>query len=275
MSPAGVVDSIVLDGSGRSVVLLHGGPGLSDYMGLLASETAGWRTIRYQQRGLPPSPTEGPFTIACHLEDLRAVLDAAEVDQAMLLGHSWGAHLALQAALSLGERVSGLVLVDPFGVVEDGGALALAQELNERMLPENRTWAAEVDEALAAGSATAEDATAYLAIRWPGYFADPAAAPGLPNGFAVSLACNGETMSAVFAELASGFAERLADLTTPTEILTGELSPLPPAAGAEIARRMRDARLTVVPRAGHLPWHEQPGCVRDALARLGERVAAG
>jgi pimeloyl-ACP methyl ester carboxylesterase len=42
-------------GEGPPLLLLHGGPGLSDYMSLLGAETAGWRSIGYQQRGIPPS----------------------------------------------------------------------------------------------------------------------------------------------------------------------------------------------------------------------------
>ncbi|MGH2844248.1 MAG: alpha/beta fold hydrolase, partial [Solirubrobacteraceae bacterium] len=144
VSDVSVVDSMRVDGSGPALVMLHGGPGLSDYMALLDGETVGWRRVFYQQRGLSPSPVEGPFTVARHLADLRSVLDAAGVERAVLLGHSWGTHLGLQAALVMPDRVAALVLVDPFGIVDDGGAVALAEALNERLLPENRARAAEV-----------------------------------------------------------------------------------------------------------------------------------
>ena len=36
---------------------------------------------------------------------------------------------------------------------------------------------------------------------------------------------------------------------------------------------MRDAEVTVIPEAGHLPWHEHPGCIAAALARLSERIS--
>ena len=49
--------------AGRNLLLLHGGPGLGDYMDLLGEETSGWRTISYQQRGLLPSTQHGPFDI--------------------------------------------------------------------------------------------------------------------------------------------------------------------------------------------------------------------
>jgi hypothetical protein len=40
----------VQDGQGFPLLLLHGGPGLTDYMALLDGETEGFRRIRYQQR---------------------------------------------------------------------------------------------------------------------------------------------------------------------------------------------------------------------------------
>lgn len=48
-------------GDGPPLLLLHG-PGLSDDMSRLGAETAGWRSIAYQQRGIAPSATGGPFT---------------------------------------------------------------------------------------------------------------------------------------------------------------------------------------------------------------------
>ena len=56
-------------GEGDDLLLLHGGPGLSDYMDLVEGETAGWRTIRYQQRGLSPLTVEGPFSVERHVAD--------------------------------------------------------------------------------------------------------------------------------------------------------------------------------------------------------------
>jgi pimeloyl-ACP methyl ester carboxylesterase len=129
MATIGVLDSITVEGEGRTVVLLHGGPGLVDYMGLLDAETAGWRRVRYQQRGHAPSAVGGPFTVQQNLEDLISVLDDSVADRCVVLGHSWGGHLALQAALAVPERIDGVALIDPFGSVADGGAIAMAEAL--------------------------------------------------------------------------------------------------------------------------------------------------
>ena len=71
------------------MLVLHGGPGLSDYTAPLAAElTDAFRVIRYQQRGLAPSATSGPFSISQHVADAIAVLDAAGAGRAYLIGHS-------------------------------------------------------------------------------------------------------------------------------------------------------------------------------------------
>jgi NAD(P)-dependent dehydrogenase (short-subunit alcohol dehydrogenase family) len=52
------------------VLILHGGPGLSDYTAPLAAElTDAFTVISYQQRGLAPSVTSGPFTVSQHVAD--------------------------------------------------------------------------------------------------------------------------------------------------------------------------------------------------------------
>ena len=79
---------------------LDGGPGLSDYTAPLADELAdGFRVLRYQQRGLAPSVTTGPFSVEQHVADAVAVLDAAGAGRAYVVGHSWGGHLAMHLAV--------------------------------------------------------------------------------------------------------------------------------------------------------------------------------
>jgi proline iminopeptidase len=264
----GVLESITVEGEGRTLVLLHGGPGLVDYMALLEAETEGWRRIRYQQRGHPPSPISGPFTVQQHLEDLIAVLDGSATERCVLLGHSWGGHLALQAALAVPGRIDGVALIDPFGSVADGGAIAMAETLAARLLPENRQRAAKVGEQIAAGDLSDELGAEFLALQWPGYFADPEQAPPLPPGLLLNLTCNGETMASVFGELQSGFADRLAGCELPVELVVGESSPIPFAVSEQTADLLPKSQITIIPDAGHLPWHERSGCVRAALARL-------
>jgi proline iminopeptidase len=255
-------------GTGFPLVLLHGGPGLSDYMYLLSSETAGWRTITYQQRGLAPSTTDGPFTVAQHVADTLAVLDGLGIDRAVLLGHSWGCHLALQVAVAHPQRVTGLALIDPPGPTGDGGLVEFVEELDKRLPPSEAARAESVGARLIGPDPSDADATESVALRWPGYFADPSAAPPLPSDFRVSLICNAETIGSLFEALNGAFAESLRQLAVPAVFILGAESPLRPRNGQQTAALMPDAEVDIVAGAGHLPWVETPGCVFAALSRL-------
>lgn len=131
-----------------------------------------------------------------------------------------------------------------------------------------RQRAVEVGEEIAAGDLSDELGTEFLALQWPGYFAEPERAPQAPAGWRLNLTCNGETMASVFGELQSGFADRLAGCELPIELVVGESSPIPFAVSQQTAGMLPESQITIIPGAGHLPWHEQPGCVRAALARL-------
>ncbi len=90
-------------GNGPALLFLHGGPGVNEYSGLFAPEAGGWRFITFQQRGVTPSTTDGPYTVEQNVADAVAVLDARGVDRAVVVGHSWGGHLALAQGRQAGH----------------------------------------------------------------------------------------------------------------------------------------------------------------------------
>jgi pimeloyl-ACP methyl ester carboxylesterase len=265
--------ALVLDGSitgslvgdGPPVLVLHGGPGLSDYTAPLAAELDGFRMIRYQQRGLAPSVTSGPFDVSQHVADAVAVLDAAGADRAYVLGHSWGGHLAMHLAVQHPDRLLGLVLVDPLGAVSDGGAGDLDRNLSSRIPPELAARARELDERAMAGEGSEEDALEGLAIVWPGYFASPDKAPPMPP-LRISVECYAETFASINEHFQQHTLEQsLPSLQLSAVFLLGAESPIPPEHGIASAELIPGARFVVEADCGHFPWLERPGSVRHAL----------
>jgi pimeloyl-ACP methyl ester carboxylesterase len=256
-------------GDGPPVLVLHGGPGLSDYTAPLAAELAdGFRVLRYQQRGLAPSVTSGPFSVDQHVADAMDVLDAAGADRAYVLGHSWGGHLAMHLAVRHPGRVLGLVIADPLGAVPDGGASEMGQNLSGRIRPELAARAQELDERAIAGEGTPEEAMESVAIVWPGYFSSPDKAPPMPP-LRLSVECYAETLASVQEHFGQRTLERsLPALTMPAVFVLGADSPIPPSYGAATAALIPGARVQVEENCGHFPWIEHPGSVRKALEQV-------
>jgi pimeloyl-ACP methyl ester carboxylesterase len=256
-------------GTGSAVLILHGGPGLSDYTQPLATELGdGFHVIGYQQRGLSPSTTAGPFDIERHVADTVAVLDAAGAERAYLIGHSWGGHLAMQLAIRHPHRVLGLVVTDPLGAVPDGGVSDMERNLAARIPPSQAQRARELDQRAMAGHGTAEDALESLTILWPGYFADPQNAPPMPP-LRVAPGCYAGTFHSIQWHFDHKTLEQaLPSLTTPTVLLLGADSPIPPTHGIATAALIPNGHHHIEPRCGHFPWLERPSSVKAALTSI-------
>ena len=253
------------EGTGREILLLHGGPGLSDYTEMLLGELDGFQVASFQQRGLAPSRTDGPYDVPTAVADVVEVLDELGWRAPVVIGHSWGGHLLLHLLVAHPERVGAALVVDPLGGVGDGGMEAFNAEMDARVPEHLRARARELDDALMAGAGTEGDALESMTLYWASYFADRrcvAPMPALRFGLEVSR----DMWPSILAEL-PGLAARLEGVTTPTRFVHGERSPMPVTASTDTARVL-GAEVDVVPDAGHFAWFERPGCVRSGLDRL-------
>ena len=248
------------------MLILHGGPGLSDYTTSLADELVdGFTVYRYQQRGLAPSTLDGPFTIETHVADAVAVLDAIDAPQVFLIGHSWGGHLAMHIAATHPDHLLGLVVVDPLGVVGDGGESDMVRIMAERTTPEAAARAAELDERAMRGEGTPGDAMEAFSLVWPAYFATPEQAPPMPE-MRISLACYSETWESIHGELSrQTLAPLLGGFQAPTVFVLGAGSPIPPRHGVASAALIPGAKTDILDGCGHFLWLERPGVIRAAL----------
>jgi pimeloyl-ACP methyl ester carboxylesterase len=116
----GIRMHVVEAGSGLPVLLCHGFPELwySWRHQLTALAKAGFRVIAPDQRGY--GETEAPQAIESYsihylVGDLIGLLDALEIDKAVIVGHDWGGLVVWQMALLAPHRVAGVVGVNtPF-----------------------------------------------------------------------------------------------------------------------------------------------------------------
>lgn len=122
------------DAAQPTVVFIHGV--LNDHsVWILQSRYLahhGWNVLAVDLPGHCKSGGEAPASVEEAADFIGALLDAAGVQRAALVGHSWGSLIALEAAARLKERVSHLVLVGTAFPMKVSPALIEAS-LNEPM----------------------------------------------------------------------------------------------------------------------------------------------
>ncbi|WP_327675281.1 MULTISPECIES: alpha/beta hydrolase [unclassified Streptomyces] len=251
------------------VVLLHGGPGLPDYLGEVAAMLGDLAPVyRYDQRGTGRSPWQGRHSLARHVADLAELLDTWDAPRAVLIGHSYGTDLASRFCLAHPDRVAGMLLMcGPFvgdwrtGYrAERGRRMSAAQQARRQALEEvpERTEEQEVE---------------LLTLSWFTDHADPErgwdrAAEAARRRRPVNWSMNAELGTDGRADpLDARLDELRACLPTRTELLGGAEDPRPIAALAALGFRL-DLPLTRIEGAGHEPWLERPDAVRAHLRRF-------
>src|SRR5690606_12325381 len=99
-----------------TVYYLHGGPGYNSasFREIAGGDLEDLDMIYADQRGAGRSTGDGGSDVALLAADVLAVMDALDVRRAALLAHWFGALVAVRAARTSPERVTRLVLVNPW-----------------------------------------------------------------------------------------------------------------------------------------------------------------
>jgi 3-oxoadipate enol-lactonase len=218
---------------------------------LVPALAEGHRVIRVDNRGAGRTGDVpgAPYTVETMAADCLAVLDAAGVGAAHVVGISMGGLMAQEIALTSPERVRSLCLVAthpgiPHAVMNPEATAMLMkrgqltpQEAAEASVPFNYAPATpreRIEEDWAVRFPLAATNEGYLAqvmgsSRWDGY-------------------------------------DRIARITAPTLVVHGELDALvPPENGRIIAGRIPGAELVMIPNANHVLMTDQPEQVSKVL----------
>jgi pimeloyl-ACP methyl ester carboxylesterase len=254
-------------GTGRPALLLHGGAAVPDYtQGCAAALDGLFSTIRYTQRGTPPSEAGPPYSVEAHTADALAVLDAFELERAWAIGHSWGGHLALHLLVAHPDRLEGVLCIDPLGadpsVFDDFGA-AVGPKLTAEQVARNE----EIEERRRAGVVQEADLIERFAAVWPHYFAGGRVSvpPPAHVGVESSIGTN-RSLSEHFERRT--LARSLPAARLPALFVHGEEDPLPVRSSTETAALIPGARVETISACGHFPWAERPEAFRAAVERL-------
>ncbi|MFF0659515.1 alpha/beta fold hydrolase [Micromonospora tulbaghiae] len=255
-------------GTGSPLVLCHGGPGMWDYLGPVArllDDHA--RVVRWDQRGCGRSQRRGPYTVARFVADLDAVRENLAGPRMALLGHSWGAHLALRYAIEHPARVSHLIYVSGTGIdAERGWHPHYERNLRRRLGPHLDRW-----EALGAGDRTPAEEREWAVLQWSADFADPDAALRHAEEMATPwLGLNRDCNQAINAEVKRelrdpDIATRCRTLDLPVLIIDGPEDIRPRWGVDSLHQALPNCERVSLHGSGHLPWVENPDDFRRAV----------
>lgn len=120
----------VIKGAGRPVVLVHGNPGsCQDWARLyvpLATRYCGYAFDR-PGHGHSDRPNHRPITVNVQAEMLHTALKELNIEDPILVGHSWGGALVLAYALEFPDDLAGAVLLAPAAYESDDGVSFLTK----------------------------------------------------------------------------------------------------------------------------------------------------
>jgi 3-oxoadipate enol-lactonase len=237
-----------IDGEGPDLVLVHAGlADLRMWDPLVALLANRFRIVRYDMRGFGETTTEaGRFSPS---DDLAALLSALEIERCVLVGASFGGHIALELAATRPDLVERLVVIDP---------PLSGWDWSE----DTRSFFAAEDEALEGGRI--KEAVRLNVERFAG-LADAGVqeqvAEMQERAFRLHLAVECDPV-----EIDPPLSERLTDIPVPVTVVHGEYDVEDFVAIAHtLAERLPSATLHCVARAGHLPALERPEAVADLI----------
>jgi pimeloyl-ACP methyl ester carboxylesterase len=202
------------------------------------------------------------YTVTAAAHAVLGVLDALRVLRPVWVGCSYGAHVAVRAALDHSSRVAALVLVSPGGIDPEIHPTA-ADRFGESQMRSRSVNAVALALDALVGSETPET-IAFRARRLSLHA--QAERPGGSDYRAIARSAEG-SLSDTAAHQLDALSGKL-----PVEVFHGDRDPLIRPAVVKAAASRLGARLTTLPDVGHLPWLEAPdavaGCVRRALRGL-------
>ena len=245
-----------------TVVFLHGigggKKGFQSSVNFFADH--GFRALAWDMPGYGTSQLHGTLSFESLAASLETLLDAAQVEKAVLVGHSMGGMVALQAYTHCPSRIAGMVIAasSPAFGHQDGDFQR--QFVAQRLAP------------LDAGQSMADVANRLIpGMVGPDSLTEGAGLAQYPAGLALAHACMSAVPPSTYRAALNAlvkFEQRAAlpSIKVPTLCLAGEHDKTaPPEVLRRMAQKIEGAEYECIAGVGHLMGFEKEAPFHDAV----------
>ena len=243
------------EGSGPAVVFLHGFPFNRSMWRDQFEALKGHRMIAPDLRGLGETVADDAIaTMDQMAHDVAALLDALQLERAVVCGLSMGGYVALEFCHFFPERVNGLVLAGTRAPADNAEEKQNRERQATRLLAEGMKGIAdETLPKLLARETLAGKAEVVNRVRQMIDSTDPRGAAAAQRGMAAR----------------RDYSAGLARINVPTLVVVGREDTIRPLSDAQFMHdNIRKSRLEVIENAAHVSNMEQPGVFNAAFSQF-------
>lgn len=254
-----------LKGAGNPILFLSGGPGappesLASIVDYLSDNN---KTILLHQRGTGLSGNNKvdwtTITLDKYIADIDNIIEKEKIDQLYIVGHSWGAILALEYLTRKPANIKGLILLGSSGYTLD-----FVQEMNDEIF--KRMTSAEKDSlqvyfnklSTIKDSSLANDLQGKIGVlTLSKQFYNPLLVGELMKDGGMNMNVNHLMMNDLL-KRKWNLKETLGNLKNPVLIINGDHDPIDKKYVQDLKSLLKNSELHYLDNCGHYLWIEKP-----------------
>lgn len=257
-------------GEGKPLIVIHGGPGLSQqyllpYMAKLGDHH---KVVFYDQRASGKS--EGSLeniSIEQFVDDIEGLRKSLGFEKVSILGHSWGGFLAMRYAIKYPDSVDNLVLLNT-ACLSSADLRVFLDEWYRRMAPFMDSLQA-IGQSKEFADGDPEAVANYMKIIFRTYCFSAASVDKLNIISTVdeNIKWNGlqKILNNILVTEPFDLTEDLKKVDCKTLIIHGDADPIPIQAIENIHQCIRNSKVVILKDCGHFPYVEKADELFDSL----------
>ena len=223
---------------------------------------------RFDQRGCGGSDPSDHHTVARYIADIEMLRQHWQHDAWIVIGHSFGATLALAYAFAHPERTIAMGYLNGVGVGDWRGPYR--RERLRRMTPHQQQQLTELE---TMQNRSRHEEIQFRALSWFTDHADPVqgwkqALADADTDSNINFAANRLLVAETDQWSATEVLAQTRQLPMPCWFVHGQQDPRPSQPVAALADMIPRSQMHIIEAAGHQPWHEQPDKLQELLSDL-------